>query len=48
MKWYLEITTAKGRFEIPYNGYKTKKEATEQKELADREPQNLSVKIIKK
>ena len=48
MKWFLEITTAKGRFEIPFNGYKTKKEAEAQKELADREPQNLTVKIIKK
>jgi len=48
MKWYLEITTSKGRLEFPFKGYKTKREATEQKRLADRDPQNLNVRIIKR
>lgn len=49
MKWYLRITTKKGRtFEFPYDGYKTKREAISQKALADKEPQILSVIIVKK
>ena len=48
MKWYLEITTKKGSFEFPYNGYKTKREAAEQRKLIENDPQTLTVSIIKR
>ena len=49
MKWYLIIETKRGgRFQFPSNGFKTKQEALRQKELADNEPQNLNVRLIKK
>lgn len=48
MKWYLRITTLKGMFDFPYKGYKTKREAISQKELAERDKQVISVEIIKK
>lgn len=48
MKWYLQITTRKGTFEFPFKGYKTKREATEQKKLAENDPQTLTVNIVKR
>ena len=46
-KWYLRITTAKGTFDFPCKGFKTKREAEEQALLAKREPQNISVVVVK-
>lgn len=46
MKWYLEIKTTKGASVFPYNGFKTKREAMEQKALADRIPGNITVRIV--
>lgn len=48
MRWYLRITTKKGVMIFPYKGYKTKYEAAEQKELAERDKQVVSVEIVKK
>ena len=46
-KWYLRITTEKGTFDFPYTGYKTKREAEKQAQLAKNDPQNISVLIVK-
>lgn len=46
-KWYLRITTAKGTFDFPCKGFKTKREAEEQALLAKHEPQNISVVVVK-
>ena len=46
-KWYLKISTLKGTFLFPFNGYKTKREATSQAELAKRDPQTIKVEIVK-
>ncbi len=47
MKWYLRITTKKGVITFPYKGYRTKREAIEQKKLAEQDKQVISVEIIK-
>ena len=45
MKWYLKITTKKGTFLFPRNGFKTKHEALKQKELAEKDA--VSVELVK-
>ena len=45
--WHIRITTSKGTFLFPYDGFKTKHEAEAQAELARREPQNIKVEVIK-
>lgn len=44
--WYLKIATAKGAFLFPYDGYRTKREAEEQADLARKDPQTLVVEVI--
>lgn len=48
MRWFLRIKLDNGRtFIFPYYGYKTKREAESQLELAKRCPEHLSVELIK-
>ena len=49
MKWFIKLTTDVGWIELPLDpkGYKTKKEAEEQAELAKGVPGFVSVEILK-
>lgn len=47
MKWFLKITTEKTTFLFPYEGFKTKREALEQLELAEKIKANKHVEIVK-
>lgn len=48
MRWFLRIKTDNGRiFVFPWNGYKTKREAESQFELAKRCPEHQTVELIR-
>lgn len=46
-RYWLKITTSKGTFIFPFEGFKTLREAESQADLARNEPQNWEVKVIK-
>lgn len=49
MKWYVEVTTGKGKYTLPFvGGYRTKRDAEEVAEMAKAIEANKAVKIYKK